>query len=692
MPKLGIDQEFLHDLVDLDRPVQEKVVHAVAKFEQATHAGIHLEKIANVRDNRLKSIRIDRFWRGVVLAPETGDHFTLLKVLPHDDAYDWARRHQASVNTATGQIEIRDVVAITATTDELARTAEDRSEPIFAHVSDADLIRLGLDEQMRAFARLLTSIEPLDAIKDYVPLPQYDVLYGLAAGYSPEQVWDMVGADDRRSYDPQDIAGAVERTPSRIALVDGPVELMALLRKPFALWRVYLHPTQRQPAYGTFSGPAQVTGGPGTGKTVVALHRARHLASRGEKVLLTTFTGTLAESLLDNLRLLESDEEILSRIDVRTIDQVANQIVREHHGHCAIVDGAEERDLWRRVIRHRDVSYSETFVAEEWRQVVLAQNLKNLDEYLAARRTGRGKRLGPLQRTQVWRVISEFQRELANRNRRTYETVCVEATRILVEQNARPYGHVVVDEAQDLHPVRWRLLRAVVAPGPDDLFIAGDTNQRIYDNRVSLRSVGIPVSGRSTNLTINYRTTAEILSWSRDILTDERIDDLDEGTASLAGFRSEMHGATPDIVGAATKTEELVRLTAKVRCWLTSGVKPEEIGVAARSTTLAREAAASLANDGIAACYLTRDRGGSEGQVHVMTMHRMKGLEFRCVAVIGVSEHQVPAPGSVRKTEEDEIAHLNDLQRERCLLFVACTRAREDLYVSWHGTPSGFLP
>ncbi|MEV0401936.1 UvrD-helicase domain-containing protein [Actinoallomurus sp. NPDC050550] len=692
MAKLGIHQNFLQDLVRLDRPVQEKVAHAIAKFGQATHAGIHLEKIANARDDRLKSIRIDRFWRGVVLVPEAGDQFTLLKVLPHDDAYDWAGRHQASVNTATGQIEIRDVVAIETTTDELVRTADHGAEPLFAHVSDADFIRLGLDEQMRAFARLLTSLEPLDAISNYVPRSQYDVLYGLAAGYSPEQVWDMVSADDQRSFDPEDITGAVERTPSKVVLVDGPEELMALLRKPFAHWRIYLHPTQRKAAYGTYSGPAQVTGGPGTGKTVVALHRARLLASRGGRVLLTTFTGTLAESLLDNLRLLENDEEILSRIDVRTVDQVASRIVREHHGRYAIVDDAEERDLWRRTIRHRAVPYSETFIAEEWRQVVLAQNLTTLDEYLAARRTGRGRRLGSLQRTQVWRVISEFEQELAEHKWRTYETVCVEATRILSEQNVQPYDHVVVDEAQDLHPVRWRLLRAAVPSGPDDIFVAGDTHQRIYDNRVSLRSVGVPVSGRSTNLTINYRTTAEILSWSHGVLTGEQMDDLDEGTISLTGFRSEMHGAEPGLSGATAKKEELDRLAGKVRAWLAAGVKPEEIGVAARSSTLAREAAGALSRDGVAVRYLTRDHGGVDGQVHVMTMHRMKGLEYRCVAVIGVSEHQVPAPGSVRKVEDDEVAHLHDLQRERCLLFVACTRAREDLYVSWHGTPSGFLP
>lgn len=693
MARLGIHRDFLRDLISLDRSVQRKVVDAILKFERATHAGIHLEKLNGVRDDRLRSIRIDRSVRGIVLAPDSGDGFTLLKVLPHDEAYAWAERRRVSVNTTTGHIEIWDSHAVEAATEELARTTSaPEPERLFAHVSDEDMARLGVDEQIRVFARLLTDPGPLEAIKDYLPETQYDVLIGLAAGLSPDEIAEeVIDAANAEPYDADDIAGAMERTPSRIAFVEGPEELMALFEKPFALWRVYLHPTQRDVAYGTYSGPAQVTGGPGTGKTVVALHRARHLAARGGRVLLTTFTSTLAESLLEGLRLLENREEVLARIDVRHVDQVAARIVRSHRGPYAVLKDADEERQWERIIRDRGVDYSATFIAEEWRRVVLAHDLRTLDEYLAVRRTGRGRRLGPVQRARVWRVISEFRRELEARNAHTYETVCAEATRILSERDDKPYDHVIVDEAQDLHPVRWRLLRALVPPGRDDLFIAGDVHQRIYDNRVSLRSVGIDVAGRSTRLTVNYRTTSEILAWSHGLLAGERIEDLDDAPASLRGFRSETHGPPPELVSANTKTEELRKLTAKVRQWLEAGVEPDEIGIAARSGPLAQEAARSLQKADIPACHLSREQRPVEGHVQTMTMHRMKGLEFRCVALIGAGEHHLPAPGAVRPAEEDEAAHSHDLQRERCLLFVACSRARELLYVSWHGAPSPFL-
>lgn len=692
MPRLGIHQDFLQDLVRLERPLQQKVVETIRKFEQTSHTGAHLEKLNHVRDNRFKSIRIDRKYRGIVLVPERGDEHTLLRVGNHDETYAWVRNRRVSVNTAIGHIEMRDTETIDVAIQRLEADPAPAVQPVFAHVTDADLVRLGVDEQMRKFARMLIDIGVLEALEGKLPQVQYDVLIGLASGMSPEAVWDeIVGSVAPEWFDPEDVAAAVRRMPDKVALVKGPDELMDLFDKPFARWRVYLHPTQRETAYRPYSGSAQVIGGPGTGKTVVALHRARHLAARGGRVLLTTFTATLTRSLAEALRLLESDDEILSRIDVRTVDQVARRVVEKRLGRFALLQTQDERTIWRKIIRRRDLAYSETFLMEEWRQVVLAQEITSLDAYLAVRRIGRGQRLGPLQRAQVWRAVAEFEQELAELNARTYETVCTAAVRLLLDGSGGLYDHVVVDEAQDLHPVRWRVLRAAVPDGPDDIFLAGDAHQRIYDNRVSLGSVGIHVAGRTTQLKINYRTTAEILSWSLDMLAGEQVVGLDDEEISLAGFRSEVRGSRPQVFEAAAKHAELEQLTVTVRGWLDAGVRPEEIGVTGRSGIHLQNAVAVLTRAGIAACLLSREKDALDEHVQVMTMHRAKGLEFRCVAVIGVGADQLPSATNVRPIEEDEPTHRNDLQRERCLLFVACTRARERLSVSWYGERSPFL-
>ncbi|GAA4598061.1 ATP-dependent helicase [Planotetraspora phitsanulokensis] len=692
MARLGIHQDFLQDLIRLERPVQQKVVDTILKFEQTAHAGAHLEKLNNIRDERLKSIRIDRKYRGIVLVPDKGDQLTLLRVDTHDEAYAWAQNRRVSVNVATGHMEIRDEAIIDTTIEALTQVPTERVRPLFEHISDADLSRLGIDDQIRKFARMLTDAAMLEALEGRLPQIQYDVLFGLAAGMSPEEVWnDVVGSAAPERIDPEDLAAATRRMPDKVALVRGPDELMELFDKPFARWRVYLHPLQREAAFRSYSGAAQVTGGPGTGKTVAALHRARHLARGGGRVLLTTFTATLTRSLAESLRLLETDDEILSRIDVLTVDQVARRVVDGDSGKFALLRDDEEMEIWRRIIRRRDLDFGETFLREEWRQVVLSQQITTSDGYLSAHRIGRGRRLGPLQRAQIWRAIAEFDQELNDRNFRTFETVCVEAARLLTERDGNAYDHVIVDEAQDLHPVRWRVLRAAVAEGPDDLFIASDTHQRIYDNRVSLGSVGIHLAGRSTRLKINYRTTAEILAWSCAMLAADKIDDLDGQRVSLSGCRSEVHGARPELFGGSTKSAELAHLVETVQSWLDAGVQPEEIGIAARSGPLAQDAAAALTRANIPASHLTRDKDGAEGHVRATTMHRMKGLEFRCVAVIGVGGNQVPAAGSITPVEQDAPTHSNDLQRERCLLFVACTRARERLQVSWHGEPSPFL-
>ncbi|WP_158884562.1 UvrD-helicase domain-containing protein [Amycolatopsis anabasis] len=692
MPSLAIDREFLREYPKLDKAVQERVTEAFAKFEQATHTGQHLEKVKNARDNRFRTIRITQFWRGVVLAPETGSTYTLLKVLPHDDAYTWAQRRLASVNAATGRIEIRDVTAIESTLPGLSGIAEMAPARLFDDVNDADLRRLGIDEQTLAFARVLTDPVQLDAARSFLPSGQWDALAGLAAGLSPEEVWAELGdVIYGQRFDPNDLSAAVARSSDRMVLVDGPEELLAIFRHPFALWRIYLHPVQRTTVDAHFRGSARVTGGPGTGKTVVALHRSNHLARLNNgQVLLTTFTSTLTGSLSAGLKLLIESDEIRSRIDVKNVDQLAHQVFREEHGAPRLLDSDEESALWRSVIDRLDLPFSEPFLRQEWRQVVLAQKVTSAQEYLSAKRTGRGRRLGPRQKAQVWQAIWEFEQQLRDGDWWTHETVCVEAERLLEQRTEKPYQHIVVDEAQDLSPSQWRLLRAAVPRQPNDVFLAGDTHQRIYSHLVSLREVGIHVAGRSSRLTVNYRTTAEILSWSLGLLRGEPIDDMDGGLDSIAGCRSEMHGMPPELKEYRNKNAELDGLSTTVRMWLDAGVEPGEIGVAARAKWLVEAAVDALEAVSIPVRSLLGAKAPDDA-VAVGTMHRMKGLEFRCLAVIGVSEHQVPPSSAITPLNEDEATHHQDMRRERCLLFVACTRSREQLAVSWHGASSKLL-
>ena len=477
----------------------------------------------------------------------------------------------------------------------------------------------------------------------------------------------------------------------QVTYVSGPDEQQRILAHPFEAWRTFLHPSQREVAYhASYAGPAQVTGGPGTGKTVTLLHRAAFLAERGAQVLVTTFTGNLAVALAAQLDVLVQDLTVRNRIEVLNVDRLAYSVVKLARGTPVIADGRVQQARWAQAAADVGLGFTPAFLRNEWEQVILAKGLRTEQAYLICPRTGRGRPLTKAQRAQVWRAVQRVTAELTTTRESTHLQLADEATRLLW-QVARPrYRHILVDEAQDLHPSQWRLLRAAVAPGPDDLFIAADPHQRVYDNRVSLASLGITVRGRSRRLSLNYRTTQEILNWAVPLLGNEPVTGLDGEVDSLLGYRSPMHGLAPQVKMAANRTEELALLTERICSWLADGIELNAIGVTARSAALVREARAALEAAGIATVSL--NGRGSTKAVLAGTMHAMKGLEFQAVAALGVEQGLVPAAAAVTPETEDAAAHAQDLQRERCVLFVACTRARDHLYVSGTGEPSPFLP
>ena len=669
------------------------------------------------RDERIRTIRIDSRWCGIVLAPGNGDTYCLITVLPHERANAYATSHRFSVNRALGVLEVRDEEAIQQLRPSLQAVAEPHEKRLFADVSDADLIRLGVDAQILPTVRLLTSEIDLEALQTVLPDAQYAALHALACGMTVDEVWgevaQLLSADmPPEQVDPGDLVAAMERTPGQVTFVSGQEELQLILAHPFAAWRTFLHPSQRQIAYReSYSGSAQVTGGPGTGKTVTVLHRAAFLAARAvmppsadepegasqlcqpgpdaKQVLLTTFNGNLAESLHTQLDLLIRDADVRGRIEVLNVDRLAYSIVKQARGSPVIADERILRSFWAEAAADAGLTFTPAFLKNEWEQVILAQDLHAEQAYLTCLRTGRGRPLTKTQRNQVWQAAHQVTNELAAVRQSTHLQLANEATHLLRQAGVPLYRHILVDEAQDLHPSQWRLLRAAVAPGPDDLFIAADPHQRIYKNRVSLASLRISVRGRSRKLSLNYRTTQEILSWAVPLLGTDPVTGLDGEVDSLLGYRSPMHGRSPQLQVTATRAEEFAFLAERIRSWLATGIEPHAIGVAARSASLVREAREALKADGIMTASLS-GRGSTQA-VRAGTMHAMKGLEFQAVAVIGVEQGLVPEPATLTPESEDILAHAQDLQRERCVLFVACTRARDHLYVSGTGEPSVFL-
>jgi AAA domain/UvrD-like helicase C-terminal domain len=684
--KLAMTREFLAGFHKLDKPVQKAVSAAFEKFASHTHAGLHLEKIENSRDPHIRTIRITDFWRGVVLAPTAGDEYCLVTVLPHDDAIDYAKSRAVSVNSVLGVLEIRNAEALDAIEPALDAVAQTTQQRLFAEVQDSDLLRLGIEPEVLPLVRVITDEAVLGTLANLLPDIQYTALTGLASGMSVEEVWAEVaaGLTSGETVDPADVGAAIARSGDRIVMVESREELLDMLDRPFVAWRTFLHPAQRALAYKTgYKGPTQVTGSAGTGKTVTALHRVAHLARSGcGQILLTTYTTTLAQNLADSLRLLVDDPAALARVETINLDKLAIRVVGDSLGQMPRIASASELAVaWTSV----DASgFTPEFLIAEWERVILAQDINSLDGYLTTKRAGRGRLTGT-QKVAVWNAIERYTTWLREAGLWTFLTVNAEAARLAAESAPR-YRHIVVDESQDLHPSQWRLLRALAPAESDDLFLVGDGNQRIYGGQVSLRSLGINVVGRSKKLTICYRSTQEIVAWAAALLTGSPAETTNEADHSLDGYRSALHGRKPAIYAARDRDDEHANLAGQIEAWIADGVEPHAIAVAARTNWLAEQAATTLSMLGIETVQLGLAASVTNA-VRVGTMHRLKGLEFRAVAVIGVEDGIVPHPRAIT----DPAAQAEEIQRERCLLFVACTRARDALYVSYAGTASGFL-
>jgi superfamily I DNA/RNA helicase len=704
MATLVFAKDFLDDFAKLQPPVRQKVRELPDKFEDAVHTGVHLEKLTAARDDRVRTVRVDQFWRGVVV--RLGEaRYALLRVLPHDDAIDWAGRQRFGVNPVTGLVEILDVPAVEQKVGAMTAAVPAEASRLFADLRDRDFAAVGIDEELVPLLRRIVDDAELYAIANYLPDAQSDAVLLLADGRSVEEVWSELAQDyelTEQPVDTRDLDTALRRpgTKSSFVVTTSDAELVDLLSGDFEAWRTFLHPTQRAVAYReTFNGPAKLTGGAGTGKTVVALHRAKYLAGQligrndpSRRILFATYTNSLADNLDRTLRSFCTAEEY-RRIHVSTVDSFARQTLSAARSRVRPVQSDTLRQLTDEaalVVGLDEFGLDGRFLLAEWEQVVLARRLSTLAEYGMSPRPGRGTPLARSTRKRVWSALEYLVAELERRGQGTFLQMADEAAALLSARPSAPYAHVIVDEAQDLHPAQWRLLRAAVAPGPNDLFMVGDAHQRIYDHRVSLLSIGIDTRGRSRRLKINYRTSQQILGWTLGILTGEDIDDLDGNIESETGYRSAFDGPVPTIQRFTTPAEEAEFVAAQIQEWLEEGVAPGSIGVAARTRRDLRAVEEAMADADIRWSEIGTD--SRKPGVRTGTMHSCKGLEFARLVVIAANADNLPLPVAVTPAAEDQKQHALDVLRERCLLFVASTRARDELLVTSSGTPSPLLP
>lgn len=677
--------------------------------------GLNLETVEGAKDNSIKSLRVDQGYRAIAF--EVGRDIMFVYVNEHDKAYRWAVGRRVKLDPSTNRIRVIEELDATKVAAEAAAPSEPR---LFAEVADKRFRALGVPDEELPAVRGLTTIEALDAAEeDFDPL-SYQVLYALAAGYSDEEVYALIGVADEPKEAPVPVDDnltfdkLIETEESRqtIFIPESEDELRRVFEEGLEGWRVFLHPNQRKMAYRDYNGPAMVRGGAGTGKTVVAMHRAKHLADEirddpacaGQRALLTTFTTSLAHDIEANLRTLCPDhlDARPPRIEVINLDRWVSQFLKRKDFAREVAFFGEARDrldqIWQEVFDDHELpdGLSEPFVKAEWSQIVQAKGLTDKRAYLKASRTGRGTPLDRRKRATLWDLFDDYRARMISEGLAEPDDAYREATEILASEAPNlPYTAVIVDEAQDMGEQAFRLIRAIVPESPagdqNSIFIVGDAHQRIYGRRASMSSCGIEVRGRSRRLRLNYRTTQEIRAWAVSILEGVNVDDLDEGTDTLRGYVSLLHGAAPELVACSSEAEELEGLVAWIRTLPADKIQLNDIGVLCARRADVERVRETLAVSAIETVVL---QSGADDRsvtgVRITTMHRSKGLEFFAVAIPFLSEGGFPPPGALRAAV-DAADRADIIVQYRSLLHVAATRAKKALRASWSGAPTSLF-
>lgn len=437
-----------------------------------------------------------------------------------------------------------------------------------------------------------------------------------------------------------------------------------------------------------------MAGSAGTGKTVVALHRAmRHLRRSPDGcVLLTTFSDPLANALRAKLQVLAGAEPwLLDRVSVASFRGIAEELHQLAFGTKAHMASREViRSLVAKAVEAMGTSnVSQQFVLSEWMNVVDAWQVADVESYAEVPRMGRRTRLSKQQREKLWPVFEAVRRALADRRLMTPAALFAKLARHYGSRADKPFTHIVVDEAQDLGVAQLRFLSAIAPLDSDALFFAGDLGQRIFQQPFSWKGLGIDARGRSFTLRVNYRTSHQI-RMAADRLLPNSIRDVDGLEDDRADTVSVFNGPAPELLIASSEEEEIEKVAAFIQDSLTQGIEAAAIGVFARSREELPRVRKVIERAGVRATELSGQSARELGCVAIGVMHFAKGLEFRAVAVMACDETVIPAQNRIADVS-DEMELDEVYATERQLLYVAATRARDRLLISAVTPGSEFL-
>jgi len=681
-----ISDTFTDSLTKLTGEEQKAVKTTAFDLQMSLeNPSMKFHKLDKAKDKNFWSVRVNDDLR--IIVHKTNQSLLLCFVGHHDPAYRWAERRRLETHPKTGAaqfVEVRErmeeVVIHRSIVADSSRPIT-LTQPLFENASDDMLLGYGVPKEWLDDVRAVSEGSLLGLV-DHLPAEAAEALLDLATGTTPQIARPVV-------VDPFNHPDALRRFRTMSNLE----ELERALEYPWEKWTIFLHPAQRQLVEKDHGGPARVSGSAGTGKTIVALHRAVFLARSNPdaRVLLTTFSETLANSLRTKLRRLISNEpRIAERLEVHAINTIGRRLYEMNIGHLRIATREMIKQLLEKasgsVERHK---FRLQFLLTEWEQIVDAWQLDTWEAYRDVTRLGRKTRLREQQRNILWSIFELVRSSLAEQKLLTYSSAFSKLASHIAESKHPPFDFAIVDESQDINVSQLRFLAVLGGGRPNALFFAGDLGQRIFQQPFSWKALGVDVRGRSRTLRINYRTSHQI-RMQADRLLGPELSDVDGNLEDRRGTISIFNGPKPEIVTLHNANAEIEAVSRWLKDRVAEGIVAHEIGLFVRSPAEIGRAQAAVEKTQIPYKILDEHVETISGQVSISTMHLAKGLEFRAVVVMACDDEVIPLQERIETVADD--ADLREVyDTERNLLYVACTRARDYLLVTSGNAPSEFL-
>jgi hypothetical protein len=684
----------MEKLIELPKTTAKKVLEFNKKFrENSRSEAIHLEPIITFKDSSLRTARIDQKYRAII-GVASGETYHLLWVDNHDEAMDWAKNKvfEWNENTQTAQIF--------TTPDKVDNNDNNVIETTFglyAQYSDDELIKIGVPETLLGLVRNIYGLNDLEKNEKYLPTDAFEHLFYLSEGININQLIAEINEGKTSSDNAIDQFNSNNNKRYFVEVDD--VLMDEIINGDFGKWQTFLHPSQRQLVESTFKGSVKVTGGAGTGKTVVALHRLKKLASLTDlldyrKTVFTTFTNSLTTNLksLANKLSIDNSKTVITNIDslVKDLALEAN-ITTKYTRILDMFNSKSSAEVWDEILEKNLSEFDVRFLSVEYQNVILYNDVSTLEMYLTTSRIGRGKPLTRKQKMDIWDLVEKYNEYKQANDYFDRAELFNKVSNYNNTLENKPFKHVIADEIQDLSNVELRFLRSLVETKENDLFLVGDPYQKIYDRRINFSAVDISIRGnRSKQLRINYRTSEEIKKLAISTIKGINYDDFDGEQEKLVGYLSVFHGKLPTYEIFPTKSQEIDSIIRNLSSLKDTGLNLNAIAIGSRTKDGLKDIKTALHRLKIPYNDITTSSSNDSNGVVLSTFHGLKGLEFKALFLTDVNNRTCPLMvGNFDKMEESEKTEY--LNREKGLIYVAMTRSINILMISGVGVKSKLI-